>query len=216
MSTTTEPNKGWIYTAFDLTICGLWHLNPVKYFRDVAVYITRRQPDEFEKINGKLYAMDIYIIFKWLLIFILTLISTSNYAFTFIKWYLIAANLHSFFYYFVWKEHNSDDFTADRLRRRFIHLFQAVFFSHFAFASLYYRDYAFDLEWPKKGVNFLGSLWLSISNSVGGNYDVVKFKTDNAYSVMMIQYIITFLFVGIIVSKAIPNYKARNSPISPP
>lgn len=200
--------RGLIYNICDKIICGLWYLNLVKYFRDLAISINVDKNDRVKETKYKLYAMDIYIMFKWLAVILITLYGHDSYFFTFIKWYFILSNLHSFFYYFVWKETDTNGYSGHRQRRRLIHLFQAVFFSHLAFASLYYKDYANELKW-QTGKSLLKAFWLSVSNSVGGNYEVVQFVSDNAHSVMMIQYIITFVFVGIIISKAIPDYKIQ-------
>jgi hypothetical protein len=198
--------KGFIYNVCDKVICYLWYLNPVKYFRDCAIWLNKDKSDRLKETKYKLNAIDSYIILKWLAIIFITLFKFDCYFFTFFKWYLIAANLHSFFYYFIWKEIDKSTHSIHRQRRRLIHLFQAVFFSHLTFASLYYQDYASELSWHG-GKTFLKAFWLSVSNSVGGNYEVVLFQSDNAHSVMMIQYMMTFLFVGILISKAIPDYK---------
>nr|WP_294946718.1 hypothetical protein [uncultured Mucilaginibacter sp.] len=156
------------------------------------------------EINYKRNFIDVYVVLKWLALAVITYINPVAWIFIFFKWYFIFATLHSFFYSFIWKE-DTTTYDADRRKRRFVHLLQAIFFTHFTFASLYYRDYATELKW-NNGVDFLESLWFSISNSVSGNYDLITPAAPHASSIMMVQFVISFLYLTIIIGRAVPEY----------
>jgi hypothetical protein len=121
-----------------------------------------------------------------------------------IVWYLLITNLHTFVYYFLLKN-NSDGNDAERSKKRFIKLILAILFSAVCFAFLFAVPFHEHFSWQKSHNLVMQSIWFSLSNSIAGNYDIVGPLTEKAYNLMMVQYVVTFVFVSVLISKAIPQ-----------
>lgn len=195
---------GFIYIAVKFVLDNLRHLTMVEWFKAVGYSFTKDKGKQIQ--NGRI-AVDIFIILKWLLIFLLWSFGISNCFWSILVWYLILTNIYSYFYYHIWNDEalNTENFSKDRVRRRFVNLILAIAFSNFSFGYLYNLPYSKEMEWSNKLITDTKSIWFSISNSLAANYDAVKPLTNFGYSIAMIQLIITFLFVTIIISKSIPQ-----------
>ncbi|MGF7039737.1 hypothetical protein M2273_002990 [Mucilaginibacter lappiensis] len=198
-------NNGFIYKYFNNLINFLKYLNLLELFKFIAKKLVKNQNDSNKVIKYRIVASDLFILTKWIFILLIWFLGKDNFFLRLSMWYLIISNLFTFFYYLVWKEDLIINQSIARSKRRFIHVIQAVFFSHFSFALLYSLSYKTDFTSTQSKIHWLNYLWYSISNSVSGNYDVIKPITDWGYSVSMIQFIITFLFVVVIISRAIPE-----------
>lgn len=195
--------NGILYFLADKIIALLNLFNLFELFKTIGRYFGRNKVEPKEKVKLIRIWVDVYIFLKWSAILLLYVESLPLELTSIIVWYLIFSNIFTFFNYFIWQAQNAKH-DHHRQKRRFVNLVQAVFFSHFAFANLFYTTYSKDFSWAS-GKSYLGSLWYSISNSVSGNYDLVKPLTTLGYSVSMIQFLITFLFVSIIITRAVPE-----------
>lgn len=198
---------GFIYNIFKSIIEGFRYLSLVELFKLIALKLNSN-PNDSEKVTTfRRIAVDIFIIFKWVILIIFFFNSFNGYWCSLMIWYLIITNLHSYFYYHVWDETAIQSLDNDEhsLRRRFINLLLAISFSNLSFAYLYFTYYSKELEWGDSGLNISHSIWYSISNSVAGNYNGISPISDLGNLVSIIQLLITFLFVGIIVSRSIPQ-----------
>lgn len=196
---------GLIYCLFDRSFECLKWTNPFEWSKCIGEWIYKLlgNSDPHKLIVYKRNAGDIYIILKWLYIFLLLFTESANSFLTFTVWYLIIANLFSFFYELMWKEPKGK-IEKPQMRRRFLHLSQAIAYSHFSFAYLYRLPYLQGMKW-EGDVTSLKAFWFSISNSVAGNYSKVSPLTEAADSVAMLQFLISFIFITVIIGKAIPS-----------
>jgi hypothetical protein len=198
---------GFIYIIFRAIINLIRYLSLVELFKFIGLKLNPRPHDEnYCKAYSRTF-VDIFVVLKWVLVIILFLRGTNNIWWVWVMWYLIITNIHTYFYYHVWRESaiNSSDKDEHSLRRRFIYLLLAISFSNFCFAYLYFTSYSTALTWGEDGPKRLHAIWYSISNSVAANYSVVSCKLDSANSIAMIQLLITFVFVTIIISRSIPE-----------
>lgn len=198
---------GFIYIAFKWVIDIIKYVSLVELIKGIGLKINPRPNDEDSCKAYSRTFVDIFVLLKWSFVLLVFLRGTSNTLTCIIIWYLIITNLHTYFYYHVWKESaiNSTDKDEHSLRRRFIYLLLAISFSNFCFAYLYYTYYSNSFSWGTNGPDRLHAVWYSISNSVAANYTEVSSIHDNGNSVSMIQLLITFVFVTIIISRSIPE-----------
>lgn len=198
---------GFIYNIFKAIIEGFKFLSLVELFKLIALKLNSNTNDVDKVTTFRRVAVDIFIIFKWLILTIFFFNGFNGFWYSSIIWYLIITNLHSYFYYHVWDEAAIQSLDNDEhsLRRRFINLLLAISFSNFSFAYLYFTYYSTELDWGNSGLNSSHSIWFSISNSVAGNYNGISPMSDLGNLVSIIQLLITFLFVAIIVSRSIPQ-----------
>jgi hypothetical protein len=200
--------NGIIYVIFNFIIENLKYLNLVELFKYVAQLINPNPSDHQDAKNTfERNAVDLFIILKWLLIAVIWKLNINSNFFTVLVWYLLIANIYTYFYYHVWDKVslNTESFLIDRIRRRFITLMQSIFFSNICFAYLYNIPYRSDFTWSAEKPEFTKSIWFSISNSLAANYEEVCAFSDFGNNVTMVQLIITFLFITIILGKSIPQ-----------
>lgn len=198
---------GLIYNLFKAIIDGLKYLSLVELFKLIAIKLNSAPNDNEKVTTFRRVSVDIFIIFKWVILIIFFSNSFNGLWYSLIIWYFIITNLHSYFYYHVWDEAAIQSLDNDEhsLRRRFINLLLAISFSNFSFAYLYFTYYSNELDWGNSGLNASHSIWYSISNSVAGNYNGIFPISDLGNLVSIIQLLITFMFVAIIVSRSIPQ-----------
>jgi hypothetical protein len=209
MTLPVEKDSGWrhgfIYVCVRAIMDFLRWFSLVEYFKWVASVLAK-EPDTEKCRTHVSQAVDLYTLLKWAVVLLLWGFWVQNGFTRALVWYLLIANLHTFTYYFLFKR--EPPFDPDRSRKRFIKLGIAILFSHCCFAYLYSCCYAGDFMWPADTGRRLAAFWFSVSNSVGGTYDAVKRNNGIAYGVSMIQYMISFVFVAVLVTKAMPADKA--------
>lgn len=195
--------NGIIYTIFDFIIEKLKYLNLVELFK----YIFERLFNK-DHLAGERFGMDIYILLKWIVVFVFwTLGVNSKIANVFI-WYLIASNIYTYFYYHIWtKDLEKGNFDIVRIKRRFLNLMLAVFFNGFCFAYFFAVPFLSNFSWPENVSPIKHSILFSFSNSITANYDIVKPITEIGNSLLIIETFITFIFLTIILSNTIPQIK---------
>lgn len=198
---------GFLYRIFNAIIEVIKYLSIVELFKFIAKKLNPKPSDEDYCKAYKRVSVDLFIVFKWILLLTFFLIGCNGILCCIIIWYFIITNIHTYFYYHVWDESAIKSLEIDEhsLRRRFINLLLAISFSNISFAYLYCTYYSAGINWGTSGISISHSIWFSISNSVAANYSIISPITDLANSVSMIQLLITFIFVTIIVSRSIPQ-----------
>lgn len=201
--------NGFIYPIANFLIKVFEKLNLVQLFKFLAAKLADKNNRDQQKAYSGI-AIDLFIVLKWLFVFIVWYSNTTSTVITVLVWYLILANLHTYFYRHVWCDDAFDtsSMTIDRARRRFISLIQAFAFSSACFAYLYVVPYSNHFCWGGETnlvPSSIHSFWYSISNSVTASYDLVKPVTEFGQTISMIQLIITFIFVTIVLSRSIPQ-----------
>jgi hypothetical protein len=204
--------NGLLYIFFKSILDNLRHLTIVEWFKYVGKKINPRKNDTNYKLAYVRTSVDIFIILKWCFILLITKYALTNNSLTVFVWYLLLTNIYSYFYYHIWTDEalNTENFQKDRIRRRFLNLILAVGYSNLCFAYLYKIPYLQDFNWSNNNPTFIKSIWFSVSNSLGGNYDAVSPINDFANSVSMTQLITTFIFITIILGKSIPQTTSTN------
>lgn len=203
----TNMKYGFIYELFRVLIEGFRFLNLVELFKLVGQKLNPSPSNTNMRTTYSRVSVDIFIIAKWLLVLIIFFTSSSNLFLCFLVWYLIITNVYTYFYYHVWdtKAINQSENDENSLRRRFINLLLAISFSNLSFAYLYTNYYSDQYAWGVTGINRTHAFWYSITNSISGNYSLVKPISDLGDSISMIQLVISFVFITIVVSKSIPQ-----------
>lgn len=198
---------GFIYPFVKFILEILKYLNLVEFFKFIARQFNFQsrnldRPKELDRIGT-----DIFIVSKWFFLITIWWTNHTNSFTTFVIWYLIITNVYTYLYYHIWTDDalNTDDFTKDRIRRRFINLVLALAFSHYCFAYLYQIPYSLDIDWGTKHPASMYSIMFSFSNSLAANYSDIKPKTDVGNLISNIQLLLTFIFATIILSRSIPQ-----------
>lgn len=198
---------GFIYKSVKAILDSLNYLNLVELFKLIAVKLNNRPTDDERNKTFARVGIDIFICLKWILIFVLWYKGITNLFLTIFVWYLIIANVYSYFYNHIWTDDalNTEGFTKDRIRSRFLNLMLAVAYSTFCFGYLYQIVYPTDFDWTTHAPSFALALQFSLSNSLAANFEQVKPLSDFANQIANLQLAFTFVFVTIILSKSIPQ-----------
>lgn len=200
--------NGFIYVAFKEFIEFLKLINLVEKFKLISIKLTKAGNNyDARKYRNSRIAVDIFIVFKWVVIFLFCLFKLNGWITSIITWYLIISNIYTYFYYHIWDKESLKNAGKDwdSIRRRFFNLILAISFSEISFAYLYTHQYINEFTWAAFGNQMTQSIWFSVSNSLAANYDAVKIASPLGYSITMIQLTITFIFITIIVSNSIPQ-----------
>jgi hypothetical protein len=198
-------NYGFIYPVINKILGWLKYINLVESFKYIVLKFSRG--NKSDKLELSRFATDIFIVFKWVFVATLWILKVNSSWLVYFIWYLLAANLFTYFYYHTWSSEilNTPFFEVDRIKRRFINLILAFSYSIFGFAYLYSTPYSSQFSWGKGEATFLQSIWFSVSNSLTANYDQVRPITDFGYSLSLIQLIMMFVFITIIIGGSIPQ-----------
>jgi hypothetical protein len=198
---------GFIYEIVRVLIEAFKHLNLVELFKLIGAKLNPKKTDSEQEVAFKRVATDIFIVLKWVFVSILWCYSVTNFWMIICVWYLLISNLFTYLYYHIWADEalNTENFTKDRIRRRFVNLMLAVSFSVFCFAFLYQVPYAAEIDWGTKTAAPLYSIMFSISTALAANYEDVKPKTDFGNLLCTLELLFTFVFVTIILSRSIPQ-----------
>ena len=204
--------SGFIYPVVKFTLEKLKFFNLVELFKFIARQFNF-QPNNIERPKElNRIGTDIFIISKWVFLISIWKTHQTNSFITFTIWYFIVTNVYTYLYHHIWCDESlkTDDFSKDRIRRRFVHLSLAVAFSTYCFAYLYQMPYSSDIDWGIKYPASLYSTMFSFSNSLAANYGDIKPKTDIGNIISNIQLLITFVFATIIISRSIPQTNSPN------
>ena len=195
--------NGFIYPFIKFLIDKTKYLNLVELFKYIAKCIVSKN----NSIAASRIAVDIFIVLKWLFVILIWYFAYSNLFFTVLVWYLIITNLYTYFYYHIWSDEalKTDDFTKDRIRRRFVNLILAFAYSILCFAYLFQFVYFLDINWSNKNISFINAIMFSFNNSLGGSYSNINPQTDLGNFICSIQLLVTFIFATLILSRSIPQ-----------
>lgn len=198
---------GFIYNIFKAIIEGFKYLSLVELFKLIGEKLNPNPSDSDKITIYRRVSVDIFIVFKWLILIIFFSNALNGLWYSLIIWYFIVTNIHTYFYYHVWDESAIKSLDSDEhsLRRRFINLLLAISFSNISFAYLYYTYYSSEFNWGISGISSVKGIWFSISNSVAANYNEIAPISDLSNSITMIQLLITFIFLAIIITRSIPQ-----------
>lgn len=197
--------KGLIYSIVDWIIEKLKYLNIVELFKFVATLINSKNP-----ISSSRFAVDLFIILKWLLISLLWFCNIKNEFVNAIVWYLIFANVYTYFYYHTWtKDLEKSPFDLNRIKRRFLYLILSIGFNVVSFAYLFAQPFSKNFLWKHGFSTFQDSLFFSLANSFTMNYDSVKSITEIGHKLTLMETVISFIFLTIILSNSIPQKKGE-------
>ena len=134
----------------------------------------------------------------------------NNTWFNLIIWYLIAANIYTYFYYHNWTEDQENgDFDFDRIKRRFFNLMLALLFNIYCFAYLYAIPFSSNFNWVKGVSKMKSSLLFSFANSITADYAPIKILNANGYNLTLLEACTSFIFLTIILSNSIPQIKEK-------
>ena len=198
--------NGILYAGFNLLMEGLKWLSLVEYFKLLSRYFFKNKTQDIIKTAEK-NAVDAFIILKWGLVVLAYVYGWENSFLTLVIWYLIVANIYTYFYYHVWDKitMNVDNFSIKQAQRRFLNLLLSIGFSNVSFAYLYKIPYYDDFNWDKSSDHPINSLLYSITNSIAANFSYVSPCTIEGTQVSLIQLFISFLFLTIILAKSMPQ-----------
>lgn len=204
--------NGFIYPLFNKLFEKLCYLNLVEFFKYLANLFNKQKSEEEVVRTFNRFGTDVFILFKWVLVFILWKFKFSNPILTITVWYLIVTNLYTYFIYHVWHKDalKTENFVIDRSKRRFLNLMLAIVFSVFCFGYLINVPYINAFTWGDNPATFVHALSFSFSNSLAANYNVVAPSTDEGNMICNLELLITFFFVTIILSRSIPQTNSIN------
>ncbi len=119
--------NGCIYYFSERIFTLLNHLNLVEGFKYISQIVTKGNSPK-KKILFSRLAVDVFIILKWLLVIILWIFNVEDLWVIFIVWYLLIANLYTYFYYHTWSSNILTDANIDvnRIKRRYLNLTMAI------------------------------------------------------------------------------------------
>lgn len=198
--------KGIIYNIFNGFMEGFFYLNLVELFK----YIAKKNCKNDEKAASR-FAVDLFITFKWLVLFSFCLWDAQNAFFRFVAWYLIGTNFYTYFYYHVWSEDLAKtSFDLDRIKRRFLNLMLSVGFNIVSFAYLFVSPYSSNFKWVNGSPTFWDSFYFSLSTALTTSYEPVSVSTPFGHQLMIVETSISFIFLTIILSNSIPQTNTNN------
>lgn len=197
--------NGLIYSVVDWIIEKLKYLNIVELFKFIAIKINSKN-----FISSSRFAVDLFILFKWLLISLLWFCNTKNEFVNAIVWYLIFTNVYTYFYYHTWtKDLAKAQFDLNRIKRRFLNLILSIGFNVVSFAYLFAQPFSRNFQWVNGFSTLQDSLFFSLANSFTMNYNSVKAITEIGRKLILMETVISFVFLTIILSNSIPQIKGE-------
>jgi len=198
-----KRGNGFLYPIFKFLIIIVKYINLVELFKYSAKCICSKE----NAVEASRVAVDIFIVLKWLFVIALCRFGCVNTFLTILVWYLIITNLFTYFYYHIWADEalKTDEFSKDRIRRRFLNLILAFAFSIFCFAYLFQFVYFADIYWNDNDVSFINAIMFSFNNALGGSYDNINPQTSFGNLICSIELFTTFIFATLILSRSIPQ-----------
>lgn len=197
--------NGFLYEIINSLVLGANYLNLVELFKSLARKLTPLGVSQEVLIRNSNIAIDIFVVLKWALVIFLWFNGIANPFWTVFVFYLVWSNLHTYFYYHLWKTDTGSGF--ERAKRRFVNLIQAVAFLDIAFGYLYATVFYDDFTWS----NLIGSsrhasaLLFSISQSFFIGSDIAHPLTLSGEILVLVQVAVAFIFVVILLAKSLPQ-----------
>lgn len=176
--------------------------------------IYRRKDQEVpidQLISSCNIAIDIYQLFKWVVLSVLWINGISSILSKMIISYLLFSNLFTYFYYHVWGSRNSQRTDRDTLNRKFLNTLIAISYYLFAYAYIYQIHFPDMISWANGTVDFVNAIYLSAANAFTLTYDGFAPKTQFIRIIFLSELITTFVFFTIIVTNSIPNHAGKEN-----
>ena len=204
--------NGFIFIFFDRLILILKYCNLVELFKFVSRILaftlrtdkTTAPSVEALRASSNI-AIDVYQIFKWLVIIVLWHCGANGcLSLTFVI-YLISANLFTYFHHQVWGTKYEQESSKEADNRRFLSTLLAIAYFLVAYAYLYQCHFSSIIKWAN-GPNAIDAFYISLSNAFTLPIKGFDPITRGARFLFASEVINTFLFFIIILSNAIPNH----------
>ncbi|MHC5202165.1 hypothetical protein [Myroides sp. LJL119] len=208
-----RTENGFFIIFFNKITKILNDFNLVKSFKELMFYICcgedKGSLDSNDRRRIIRFAIDVFVILKWLFLLIIIILDFENCFTTVFIWYLLFYNLYTYFYYHIWKDENMlDTMDLERIKSRFINLMLSIAFSNVCFAYLYKYPYSSSFQWGPNGeLGITNSIWYSFANSLTVSYDLIKPLDATGFNIATLQVIVSFVFLTIILSNSIPKIK---------
>lgn len=201
-----NTNFGFIYPIFNFIINLLKKLNLVELLKFISFSYFPLKTTDADDLRGRInIVIDIFIILKFLIVFLLIFFNCNDDVSYFVVVYLSFFNIYTYFYHHVWNLPVSS-LGIIRERRRFINLILSFSFSNICFAYFYGVIYVDQILWPESENIILNSIWLSTAKSMFIDFQNVELLKGNVSYIVIIQSIVTFIFASIILSNTIPKH----------
>jgi len=208
-------DNGFIYPIVNKIISFIYYINIVELIKWITIRFTlliNKGSSDSKYVERKIrrarnIAIDIFIVLKFLFIGIIWCGKIDNIFLTPIIIYLLFMNSFVYFYYHIWEEGaiRGEFATLHRVRRKFISLFQSVFFMVLSYGYLFQIPFKGEFKWDGSEATFSKSLLLSLSNTIPLSYDSVKAVTEIGNYIKVSQILLSFLFITIILTQSIPK-----------
>ncbi|WP_336919138.1 hypothetical protein [Vibrio cholerae] len=206
-------HNGFIYPLFDSIVRFLYYCNLVELFKFLAKlcagYCKSEALDKSEQIKICNIAIDIYQIFKWLVLLIIWCLNIRHNFSLWLTYYLLARSLFTYFYYHVWGSKYGQRIDRESLNRKFLNAMLAIAYYLACYAYLYNVHFHEQIEWPNNLVDYTNAIYLSVANAFTLTYGGFSPLSQEVRVIFMSQLINTFLYFTIIISNSIPNHAGK-------
>lgn len=192
----------------------------VLYYSNIVEYIKMFTRFTYNKLGCKnisneelrrvsLFAIDIFILFKWALLIYFWSNHINTDISKYIIYYLIYSNLFTYFYYHSWGSKYSQNSNPEAMKKNFINYLLAIAYYLACYAYLYQihfinmikieSDY-FDVQ----VLDYINAIYLSISTAFTLTYSGIQPLTQEIRIIFLSELINSFLFFTIIISNSVP------------
>lgn len=186
--------RGIIYIFANWFIEKLYKLNIVEHFKNLIAWYS---PSKEYEITFKSNAIDIFILFKWMILFFIPVFKINEVFSLMIVGYLAFFNIFTYFYHHVWNSRS--DGSKEATQRRFITFVQAVAYNIFAFAFFYQNIFYAHFEWKYKELS-LSPLFFSLATTFASSTEIATPNSATGAAVPIIQTLTSFIFLTLILS----------------
>lgn len=193
---------GFIYPIVRAVVEMFACLNLVELFKAVGKKLAR---DESQIPRNARIGIDMYVIFKWVLLVSVWVGAVNNTFATSAVIYLLATNVFTYFYHHVWKP--PYDASDENLRSRLVTLILSICYSIACFGYLYAVPFAGDFRLSDGIGRTTASILFSASHSFLTDFAPMLAVTTAGYVLVLSQTAITFIFISIILAASIPGYR---------
>ena len=197
--------NGIIYTIVNLIIQNMNYLNLVELLKKIVkMFFSNKE----KKRTASRTTVDSFIIFKWLFIGILWHNNVKSSGINYLVWYLIFTNIFTYFYHHTWTKNLAHPhFNIDRIKRRYLNLILSIGFNIYSFGYLFAQPFKENFKWNNEYSTLQESLSFSLANSISSSYQYVSPITETGNTLVLMETIISFVFLTIILSNSIPQPK---------
>lgn len=202
--------NGFIYPIFDKIIVLLKYFSLVELFKYIAIKFFADDSAESKRYKARI-AIDLFQLFKWLLIIVFYVFCINSMFSLYVTYYLIWANIYSYFYYHVWGSGFTQQGDFVYFRSRFLNSILAIAYFIFCYAYLYTQHFPTEIVWANDEVDFINGIYLSVSNSFTLTYGDFAPKTQFIRVLFLTELLNTFVFFTIILSNSIPNPTSKEN-----